>query len=203
MSLWAGPALAQDDDSEGAEGAATDDTSSDQPAEPDPTGAGGEGGAEMSGGGGGAAPAWGVATELNFVGNIGAARLLYGLGGNYLDLTVAFDLNNTSPEMGEGSTTWAFLVGAGYRLYRPLAGRIHPYIEPAVAFGYSNAEVQGQIGSPLTILASGALGFDFGLFDQFTLGAQVGAGLRFVTGDGGSVIDFGLFTSSINATFWW
>lgn len=150
--------------------------------------------------GGGGEPQMGIQADFNSSSGIGAAHFLYNVGGNYLDLIVGINLINVSPEVGDGTTVFELDLGLGYRMYNDMDGRIHPYLEPFVNFGLSTDEATGE---PKNIGAGAMLGVDFMLFDQFTLGAQVGGALNFQLTEPANTLSIGLFTSSINATFWW
>jgi hypothetical protein len=196
--LSAGTAFAQDD----TMGDGSSDSSSDSSSDGSMGGSmGGSMSSSDTGGGTAAADAQlGIETELNTAGASPVAHVLYNLGGNYLDAQLLFNIDNLAPDPGESTTILTFGVGVGYRMYKDMDGRIHPYLEPAVSFALSTDDTQGK---PKTIGAGAELGVDFQLFDQFTLGAAVGAGLSYTFADGLNELQLGLHTTSINATFWW
>lgn len=193
-----GVAHAQDDDD------AFDDGGGDM-------GGGGDVGGDM-GGGGDVAPAateggdaggatMGISTAFPTGGDGTAANILYGLGGeNWLDLRIGvnFSKSEEDPVTMTGGTEFGIDLGVGYRMYKPSKGKIRPYLEPAVFFGIDDFSAAGDT---MFLALAAIMGVDYALMDQFTLGVGVGAGLSFV--DKFKTIDFGLFTTSINATFWW
>lgn len=141
---------------------------------------------------------WAIQASFNGAADLGFVHGLYNLGGNYLDLAVDFNFTYDSPDGGDSSTDVAFRVLAGYRMYRAMTGRIHPYLEPYAFFGTSTVD-----GEPLEFGVGGAFGVDFLLFDQFTLGTSVNAELAYETADAGSTLTIDVLTAAINATFWW
>jgi hypothetical protein len=143
-----------------------------------------------------------IVASFNGTGNFDHARVLKALsGGNYLDLALSLDYSNTNPD-GPGSSISTFSLGAtaGYRMYKEMNGRIHPYISPYLGLGVTDDDA---MGNPKLLEAGGLLGVDFLLLDQFTLGAAVGAALRYTIFEDRNVLNFNLFTTWINATFWW
>jgi hypothetical protein len=152
---------------------------------------------------GGAEPQMGLETEFNGVGDLPAIHMLYNLGGNYLDLVAGVGFDNTSPETGDSVTDFTLVLGAGYRMYKDMDGRIHPYLEPFAQFALIS---NGDDADPdITSFGAGAmLGVDFMVFDQFTLGAAFGAGLDYtMVKDVANTLSVGVFTTSLNATLWW
>jgi hypothetical protein len=156
------------------------------------SGTGGAGGKQMA-----------IATELNTTAGIPVLHFLYDLGGNYLDIQALLAITNVSPEAGDGTTDFQFGVGVGYRMYKDMDGRIHPYLEPYVNFAL--AQFGDDAVADETDIGAGAnLGVDFMLFDQFTIGAALGAGLNFnIASDVANTLSIGVYTTSINAAFWW
>jgi hypothetical protein len=156
------------------------------------SGTGGAGGKQMA-----------IATELNTTADVPVLHFLYDLGGNYLDIQALLAITNVSPEAGDGTTDFQFGLGVGYRMYKDMDGRIHPYLEPYVNFAL--AQFGDDTVADETDIGAGAnLGVDFMLFDQFTIGAAVGAGLNFnIASDVANTLSIGVYTTSINAAFWW
>jgi hypothetical protein len=206
LLAFTGTAVADDLDGDGLDditGEAVlttpEDTSTTTTAEPTsaPAEAAGTEGAKMA-----------IETSLNTIGDIPVVHLLYNLGGNYLDAFVGLSIVNFAPEMGDGATVLSLSLGGGYRLYKEMDGRIHPYMEPYLIFTMTSDGNPDPSPDPISIGAGGMLGVDFQLFDQFTLGASIGGGLEYEIdspdfGVEGNAFRFGLYTTSINATFWW
>jgi hypothetical protein len=143
----------------------------------------------------------GIATAFPTGGDGGAANILYGLGGeNWLDLRlgVNFSKSEEDPVTMTGGTAFGIDLGVGYRMYKPVKGKIRPYLEPAVFFSIDDFSAAGDT---MALSLAALMGVDYALMDQFTLGVGVGAFLAF--NDKFKTIDFGLFTTSITATFWW
>jgi hypothetical protein len=203
LLLSAGSALAQDDGTtDGSMDSSTDGSM-------DTSGGGGGtdtgGGMDTGGGGGGSDPTMGIETELNGAADSPALHLLYNLGGNYLDAVVALAINNTSPDGGDSTTAFVIGIGAGYRMYKDMDGRIHPYLEPYLSFAIANDNDDTTVNT-IDIGAGAMLGVDFMLFDQFTVGAALGGGLDFeIDSDPAkaNILSIGVYTTSVNATFWW
>jgi hypothetical protein len=152
-------------------------------------------------GGGEAGLKYGIEVDLNAVGEIGLLHALYNLGGhNYLDIGLGFDVDIEMPDEGDTETELAVNVLLGYRMYRALTGRIRPFLEPYLLFRWADNDA---LGNPLGAGVGGRLGVDFELFDQFTLGASLGAQLDFTHDDDSDDIGFALYTTAIAATFWW
>lgn len=187
----------------------------------DDMGGGEEGGGDTGGGdtGGGdtaaaPAPAADGATDYKMgigvvfpTGGDGAhANFLWGMGKNYLDLSVGvnFSKGPVVDPMGMTSDESIFGVdlGVGYRMYKPMKGKIRPYLEP---FGNLSIGSFADAGPTLTLAVGALMGVDYQLWEQFTLGTGIGAVLVFDNDgtDPFKVIDFGLVTSPIIATFWW
>jgi hypothetical protein len=141
-----------------------------------------------------------IGATFNAVESSSQAHVLKALaGGNYVDIGAGVDFANVSPKNGDSKSVFELDVFAGYRMYKDVQGRIHPYVEPVLSLGVSTDEAMGE---PKKIGLAGLLGVDFLLLDQFTLGAAVGGGFNYITAQNGSILNFGLFTSSVNATFW-
>ncbi len=154
---------------------------------------------------GGARPAdLGIGVSLNETAADPRIHLLKAIGANYLDLSVGFNFANLSPPGPAPSRSILGLeLSAGYRLYKDMSGRIHPYLEPLVEFGSQSDDLAGN---PKHVGAGAQFGVDLMLLDQFTLGAAIGGGLDFASrsiGNPRSAFTIFVFTTSINATFWW
>ncbi len=190
---FAGTAAAQDEEGDGMGGGMEEDTSGD---------AGGGGGMDTSGGGDGggggsgdAGYTMGISNTWPTGGDGGSANLLYAMGENWLDLQIGFNLDVVE---ATDSTTIGIELGAGYRMYKEMSGKVRPYIEPGILLTIGDF---GDVGPTMGLLAFGAMGIDYALMDQFTLGTSLAAGLGFTNEF--KDISFGLITTSINATFWW
>jgi hypothetical protein len=176
--------------------------------EPPPGGEGGEGGgggtamAPASNGGGESSDAYKMGIETAFpTGGDGAhANFLWGMGKNMLDLGIGIDFVHTDvadPMTGD-KTTFGVDLFAGYRMYKPMKGKLHPYLEPAIHFGIPSFSHAGDT----MVLGVGAMfGVNYEIIPQFTLGTGIGAGLNF--SNKFKDINFGLITASITAGFWW
>ena len=153
----------------------------------------------------GDAPSMGFATAFPTGGDGGAANILYGMDANtFLNIRFGFDFNKGTvvdpmdPTMTSDATTVGFFAGAGYRMYKDTKGKIRPYLEPG---GFISASDFSAFGDTLALGVDAILGVDYALMDQFTLGMGIGGGLTF--SNSFKDINLGLFTQSINATFWW
>lgn len=147
----------------------------------------------------------GISTEFPTGGDGGSANILYGLDANtFLDLQLGINFGPGAPgvdAMGNpvaGDDAFGIELGAGYRMYKDSKGKIRPYLEPAVAVLVGDFSAAGDT---LSLAAGAIMGVDYALMDQFTLGTGIGGALTFA--DSFDTITFGLFTASINATFWW
>lgn len=134
-----------------------------------------------------------------------AARILYGLDADtWLNLTLGINFGaGPSFDDGMGGTitgddVFGLLLGAGYRMYKPTEGKIRPYLEPGVAVQIADV---GSVADVLGISVGATMGVDYALLDQLTIGVGVGATLD--TTNAFDEVSFNLFTSDINATFWW
>ncbi len=201
-----GVAFADDDDDDIGASLTSDD-------DDDDGGAGaGAGGAvdstEKSDGGGAAASGgpykMGISTAFPTGGDAAAANLLWGLGADvYLD--IRFGLNFFTGEQYDpindvynDVTIFGTEIGVGYRMYKPLKGRIRPYLEPMIAINIADFSA---FADTLSLGVGAMLGVDLIVIDQFTLGTGIGAQLSFA--DSFGAIDFHLLTNYINATFMW
>ena len=89
-------------------------------------------------------------------------------------------------------------------MYKPLTGKIRPFLEPFGSFAYVDfVGDQDPEDNPIVLGAGAALGVDFELFEQFTLGTAVGGLVTFTIVDGGNLLQANLFTNAIRASFWW
>lgn len=136
------------------------------------------------------------------------ANFLYGLNEKaYLDLQIGINFAK-SPEVAgppaSGGTVFGIDLGIGYRMYKPMSGKVRPYLEPMVRLAIDDFS---EAGGTLFFGLGAAMGVDYQVWDQFTLGGMIGGALGFDgSGPGGDpfkVISFGLFSAGINATFWW
>jgi hypothetical protein len=135
---------------------------------------------------------YGIEASLNSAADEGAVHLLYTLGGNYLDVGLGFAV------VSAAETGWNLELELGYRLMRPLAGRVQPYIKPLVLLSIAD---EGD--TVLGFGVGGAFGVDYELFPQFTLGTEIGAAVQWEDTDPDATITFGLVTAALKATFWW
>lgn len=147
----------------------------------------------------------GISTAFPTGGDGGAANVLYGLDAEtFLNIRFGFDINKgvvvdpMDPTMTTNETAVGLFAGAGYRMYKPTEGKIRPYLEPG---GFIAISDFSEAGDTLALGVDVVMGVDYALMDQFTLGVGIGGGLTF--SDSFDTIDIGLFTQSINATFWW
>lgn len=142
-----------------------------------------------------------ISTTFPTGGDGGAANLLWGLDANtYLDLSLGISYGPGVPVAGApaGDDIFGIRLGAGYRMYRDASGKIRPYIEPGVGIDIPDLS---NAGDTLGLAVGAVAGIDYALMEQFTLGTGLGAELAFLNSF--DTIEFGLFTLSINATFWW
>jgi|GEM_PF-5698195 len=150
-----------------------------------------------------------ISTQWPTGGDPAAARFLYQVSSsNYLDVGLGLSIGKRaqpSSVVGMASATSTndsplvgFLLSLGYRMYQPVSDRVHPYLAPYLQVATVDLP---EIPDNISIRAGGLLGVDFSIFDQFTLGAQLGAGL--VTQNLFNTWSIGLYTSAVNATFWW
>ena len=176
-----------------------DSDSEPQPTAPAPQAAASSGGAAAG------TATMGISTVFPTGGDGAAANVLYGLDAEtFLNIRFGFDFEKgavpdpMNPGMNTDETRVGTFVGVGYRMYKPTKGRIRPYLEPGgfIAIGDFSAA-----GDTMALGVDAVLGVDFALMDQFTLGMGIGGALTF--SDSFDTIDLGLFTQSINATFWW
>jgi opacity protein-like surface antigen len=150
-------------------------------------------------------PTMGISTVFPTGGDGAAANLLWGLDTEtFLNIRFGFDFEKgavpdpMNPGMTTDETRVGTFVGVGYRMYKPTEGRIRPYLEPG---GFIAIDDFSNAGDTMALGFEAVLGVDFALMDQFTLGMGIGGALTF--SDSFDTIDLGLFTQSINATFWW
>lgn len=116
-----------------------------------------------------------------------------------IGLTVAKGGGSDDPMMpASDDTVIGFSLRAGYRMLKPLSGRIRPYLEPQIIAGVDNLS---EAADTLSLGAGAQLGVELMLMDQFTLGTGVGAALT--TNQTFDSIALGLNTASITATFYW
>src|SRR5688500_17909924 len=98
-------------------------------AQDDMGGGGMGGGGDTSMGGGTSVGAqMAIVAEWNAAGDSPVIHMLYNLGGNYLDLELLFAITNVSPDTGDSLTEFDLGAGIGYRMYKDMDGRIHPYL---------------------------------------------------------------------------
>lgn len=213
LCAGSGMALAADDDHDGYDDMTGEAVSAEETMETtsDDGGGGGDtgGGGDVGGGGEGGAYKMGISVPLIgfdlgglLGGGISTANFLWAMGDNWLDLgvglSVAKDAGDPGPPAVEGSTKVGFELDVGYRMMKPTKGRVMPFLKPFIQFGIGNFDGAGDN----IILGAGAtLGVDVLVFDQFTLGAQIGLGLR--TENTFDTFDISTGTSNLNATIWW
>jgi hypothetical protein len=152
--------------------------------------------------GGGDDYTMGIGTTWPTGGDGGHANFLWKLGGeNWLDLSIGVDLTKLPDPldpMADAEVVFGFELGAGYRMYKPMKGRIRPFLEPFLVFGAADVS---NFADVMQLTVGAMMGFDYQLMDQFTLGAGIGAAAAFQNKF--KEFDIGLFTASINATWWW
>lgn len=148
----------------------------------------------------------GINTTFPTGGNGAAADIVYFLDPNAaLDLSLGINLavtgDSVDPITGqpvEDGTVFGLSIGAGYRMYKPLSGRIRPFLEPGVVLAIADFS---EAGDTLALAAFATLGVELQVTDQFTLGTGVGGALSFE--DSFETIRLGLNTASIFAGFYW
>ena len=133
------------------------------------------------------------------------AKVLYSLDADtWLNLSIGLNFANTADGvdgMGnpiEGETSFGLALGVGYRMYKPTKGKIRPYLEPSIALEAADI---GELSDQLGISLGALMGIDYALWEQFTIGAGIGARLNMTNTFDNTA--FNLFTADINATFWW
>jgi hypothetical protein len=142
---------------------------------------------------------YGIEASLNSAADEGAVHLLYNLGGNYLDVGLGLAF------VSAADTEWNLELELGYRMMRPLVGRVQPYIKPLVVLTVESAPPAPGADSEteLGFGVGAAFGVDYELFPQFTLGTEVGAALLYQDTDPDATISVALVTAALKATFWW
>ena len=192
---FVGTAFAQEEDP-----FADDSDSMDMPAEPAAPEPSSEPAASSDGGGD--FPQMAISTAFPTGGDGTRANLLWGLDSEtYLDISFGFNINKSAGDpvlMTEDATVIGTDIGVGYRMYKPSEGKIRPYIEPIVQIQVGDFS---EAGDTLNLGVGAIMGVDYALMDQFTLGVAIGGGITLQ--DSFDTIGLGLFTRSINATFWW
>ena len=133
------------------------------------------------------------------------AKVLYALDADtWLNLSLGVNFANTGDSvdsMGnpiEGATSFGLALGVGYRMYKPMKGKVRPYLEPSISLQAADI---GEISDELGLALGALMGIDYALWEQFTIGAGVGARLNMLNAFDST--SFNLFTADINATFWW
>jgi hypothetical protein len=163
-------------------------------------GGGGTEGGGMAEGTGGGAHSKGLQVSYNAAGDSPVLHYLHGMGTATLDLEVLFGFTNISPDGGDSTSVVEIGIGGAYRMYKDMDGRIHPYLAPGAFFALSTDEAAGE---PKIFGVGAEMGVDFMVFDQFSLGAALGAGLQFEITEAANTLSIGTYTTSINATYWW
>lgn len=214
-TAFAGTALAQDDDVGMDDEDTSDDWSSDTSSETTPDTSSDAPAVTASTSGG---PTMGLSipifNNIDFSGLAGliggdagfpTANLLYGLDANtYLDLQLGINFGpggEVDDGMGgtiAGDDIFGLKLGVGYRMYKPSKGKIRPYLEPSIVLTVADLANAGDV---IDLGLGARMGVDYALWEQFTLGAAIGADLNF--NDAFDTITFNLLTTGMNATFWW
>lgn len=140
---------------------------------------------------------YGIEASLNSAADEAAVHLLYGLGGNYLDLGLGFAV------VSSADTEWNLELELGYRMMRSPIGRVQPYLKPLVILNVVSEAEAGESETSIGFGAGAAFGVDYELLPQFTLGTEVGAALLYEDTDPDATISVALVTAALKATFWW
>ena len=142
----------------------------------------------------------GVGVVFQSGGQLPVANALYFLDPNTaLNLALGISLSSVeAPPPEDRTTVFGILLGAGYRMYKPLSGRVRPFLEPGGAFSIANFD---EAGETMALNLYAVMGVEFVVVDQFTLGTGVGATLTFANEF--KNISFGLITNPIIATIYW
>jgi hypothetical protein len=153
-------------------------------------------------GGGDGSYKMGIETAFPTGGDGAHANFLWAMGKNWLDVSLGVDFSKTPDQAGppavEGKTAFGVDIGVGYRMVKPMKGKLSPYLEPAVTLGISDF---ANAGDTIALSVGATMGVTYEVIPQFTLGTGIGGGLLFA--DKFKTINFGLFTTSITAGFWW
>lgn len=127
-----------------------------------------------------------------FLSDSAAVRLTAGL-----NLHKEQQTNNAMPPMTTDTTVFGFVVGAGYRMYKPAkVGKVHPYLEPAVTLAMPDTSISSSF-----LLGAGAqFGVECQLADWFSLSGGLGGALAFTN----SFKDIHFTTAStLSANLYW
>jgi hypothetical protein len=197
LALSSTTALAQDETTDGTEGTTTEEASapveSSPPVESAPMSA--EGGAFAWGKG-----TMGIGTTFPTGGAPFANAVWMASESVGYEVFLGFDFVHTDEEdpiTGNTDTVGA-LLGFGYRMYKPLSGRVRPYIEPALVLSIPDFS---EAGDTISVGVAGLMGVEVEVVPQFSLGTGIGATLDFTNKF--KDIDFGLLTLAFNGTIWW
>lgn len=99
----------------------------------------------------------------------------------------------------ERDSDFGFSIEAGYRMYREVSGKVAVFLQPSLFI--SEATGDGDFAQLLTVGATGALGTEYWLTEQWTLGGSIGAALLF--SNEFSDISLTTGTSSLFTSFYW
>lgn len=203
LLAFTGTAVADDLDEDGF-----DDVTGEAVMAAEPASGGTSASSSAAASGGGDAKKMAIIVSFNGVGDLPILHGLYNIGGeNYLDFFAGFGIENFAPDTGDGATIVELTLGGGYRMYKPMDGRVHPYLEPYLVFNMVNdggTTGGGDNPDPIRIGAGAMLGVDVEVVPQFTLGAAFGAGLDYeIISDFGNTFTLGVYTTALNATIWW
>ena len=105
--------------------------------------------------------------------------------------------------VGDRANTFGFSVEVGYRMYKPMAGKLTGFLQPGVFLSKAPGV---DIGEALSAALTGGIGVEYWLTHQWTIAGLTGVALQFLAGGGDSFsnnITLTTGTSALMTSFYW
>lgn len=120
-----------------------------------------------------------------------------------IHVDVGLSLSSQEPAMGaDRVNTGGFSVEAGYRMYKPIAGKLTTFIQPSV---YLAKEPGVDFGDALSAAVTAGFGIEYWVTPQWTFSGSTGVALQAKHNAMGSFKDITLTTgtSALAVSFYW
>jgi hypothetical protein len=108
----------------------------------------------------------------------------------------------SEPGMGERANTAGFSIETGYRMYKPIVGRLTSFLQPSVYL----AKTPGvDFGNALTAAITAGFGIEYWITPQWSVSGTTGVALQAKSDMTSSfnVISLTTGTSALSASFYW
>ena len=115
---------------------------------------------------------------------------------------IGLALQSQASPMGDRANTGGFSIESGYRIYKPIVGKLTWFIQPSLYFAKSPGV---DFGDALSAAVTAGLGVEYWITPQWSFSGSTGVALEAKSSMMGSFKDISLTTgtSALAASFYW